>query len=559
MADNITLHTFDEIAEYFKNTPYGAKNKDNILVTHDNRVFIRTMIAMPGVNRHGWGMDEQFIPYNIGTIKGIPLTFALQKDRTSSAGTQITFPHPTINNAPHRINEGFQEAYIIGKYLGHEDKPDANKVWHGLAEVTNEKAKEYYGNLYTTEQEGTFPVTVSPQVLHYNNEENNRQALKRWWFQHVTITDDPAYPPEFARISSACIGTEDKCIPEIKKAGPDMILNEHQAPVYHVVDASNCPICVKDALVELSTKVNENSSLMTKSASFDSIMNNENNSGNTQTAGLEGNQTGGTNTQQTGALTTAQTVNEQKPTILPEVNKPEGGYSAELEVKNLPQVIEKIIQEQMAKYLNENKPLNVPEQKIVPKSKKAESEGEEEKKDEEEKKKDDNTPLTAREKALLERVTKSEGEVAKLAEQERKRGIELVLASVNDGKQFIDGKTKKFDDKKFQGQVDYWMTTKLQPEAVEKQIKTMIDLVGGLTVTNEEKKDEPQPNRAYASMDENKAAIYGVGDLNANNNTNQENVETKNASMSGLMVKEPYFIQLERRTVLRSDPIGQVE
>jgi hypothetical protein len=588
ISSNASLHTIDEVAKYYESLPTPPKGFGQIFVDHSGRVFVRTMIAMPGVNKHNYGLNEEHIPKNIDTIKGVPLTFVLQKVN-KGAGPDVNFPHPAIQGADWRYNQGFQKAYTIGKYIARESKPDANKVWHGISEVTHPKAKQFFTDLYTTKKQELIPLFVSPQILHYSDE--NPLDIKKWWFQHVTITNDPAYPKEYAQITASCVGDESKCIPELKQsslsevdksAEIESLRNiadryKEQEKATQIVDADTCPVCVMDALKEIITTNEDNSSLITKSATSSQYNMNENQGttgGENPTTGL----TASTTTFEQSKEVAKPENSENRTGAIPsqvkkdEIENPKQpqGYSAELESKNLPAQIEAIIKDSIGKYLGSiTTNRNANEQTTVGKPK------EESKRDEvaemkaelqrKEKEKSDAIQSEAQ-KALLDRVAELERTNKKLNDAERRRKIEMTLLTFREGKQFLDPKTKEFDEARFKKQVDHWMKTGLEAEKVEEQLTTMLELVGPLaadvateTPSKNEKavpnnKNEPNPQRAYASNSEiesNETPIFKQKE-------NPADIESQNASMQNILVDEPYFLRLEKKTVLRSNQLGEV-
>jgi hypothetical protein len=607
ISPDAQLHTIDEVAKYFEELPSPPNGYGNLFVNHDGRVFVRTMIAAPGINRHGWATSPGYVKDNIATIKGVPLTFVMQTVK-KDAGTEVDFPHPAIPDAHHKFNENFQKAYTIGHYHTYEPKPDPNGVWHGTAEVTHEKGKQFFTDLYKTKEMNVIPLYVSPQILHYNNE--NPTDIKKWWFQHVTITGDPAYPKHLSEIKDSCVGEEEVCISKLTKNSsnspvkatftfnnPDGTVNsttlladstngnaqmqatvgnqevkEQSASMTQIVDGDSCPKCVFEALNEIvktpteqkqeQTTTKDNSSLIAKSASsLQSKMSENPTTETVATTGVTESSAPPTTTvtvpegtatteQRTGALTTT-----TQPKVPDAKEIADNAFKPETKTHESfsPEQLQALIQKSIHQYIESTK---AAETKPVEAPKVAEKKVE---KVEEVKKQDKIVAEIPKE--FQERMETLEKTNKKLADAERRRKIEMTLLTFKDGKTFT-GKDGQFDEARFKKHVDHWMKTDKEAEEVQTELNTMVELLGNLaeqpvenktTETKPKKEDEPK-TRAYAgsSIDESAEAVYKVPQTGTND------VETESASMGNILSDEPDFVRLERRIVLRSHEAGVV-
>ena len=587
IAPNVELHTIDEVIKQFEgltpqlsSSPYSS----GVIVAKDGRVFVRTMIAAPGKNRHNWALNAGLIPKNIATIKGTPLTFAMQKAQV--AGETLTdFPHPAVDNAPWFYNQDFQRAYTIGHYVDYEKKPDSYGVWHGIAEVTHDKAKEYFVDLAKTKELNIFPLYVSPQVLHEDSE--NPLDLHNWWFQHVTITGEPAYSKELAKITESCSGDEHTCVNKLSRAYAGSAVKQQ------IVDASECPVCVKEALSNIicnQTVRNNDSSLITKSASLEQSMTDNNSTSGQSTANADVATTGagasgaGSNSQGNppsntplGNVSVEQTPTTKtySPTQI-HTDADNRQNSGILDAQNIPEQLNKIVQEQIAKSMAPLlEKLNLKDTNVKPESKKTETiteaKVEAETKAAEAKKALGEEQLTEREKALIERVNAVEKNNAKLLEGDKRRKVEMTLLSFKDGQQFLDDKGKFLEDR-FQKQVEYWMGKGLEPEQIETELQTMLDMVGPIAKASsgagaggcscgKNHSDSGQPTGETPTADASRAyageKIYGVPDVETSNRMSDNDIKMQNASMNQIVSPDDlYFLKLEKRVVLRTNVLG---
>jgi hypothetical protein len=182
------------------------------------RVFFRFYAIGPGINRHDWAVNADHIADNMPSIIDSDITFMRVLDQDEKP----YYPHPALPGADAMTNQLFQKQYKVAKTIDYERKPDEKGNWYAIGEALEPHIKEYMAELAkagmdaTKTKSASIPIFVSPQILHYKDQDPH--DIKKFYFQHITFTDDPAFPPAFAKVTGACVGEEPKCLAELKHA-----------------------------------------------------------------------------------------------------------------------------------------------------------------------------------------------------------------------------------------------------------------------------------------------------------------------------------------------------
>jgi hypothetical protein len=226
--------------QFFNSKPVPGLGKTGVYYDEESdRMFLNLFLASPLQSKKPFKLNGDYIPNWIHRFKDKPITLFKFNDH---------FEHPLIQGASKQINEKFQETKAVGRVLSPFDKPSDNKgTWRGVGEVLVAKVKEFLKSLDTDE----VPIFNSPQFAYT---EENDYDIRDPDPMHVTLTDDPAWPPEISMIKGVCEGPQDACMSKLRNASAS-----------HCEAGDTCYFCFVDALRELID--NSNSSLKIQNAS----------------------------------------------------------------------------------------------------------------------------------------------------------------------------------------------------------------------------------------------------------------------------------------------------
>jgi len=469
------LHTHNNFDNLF-GTEKHADMPIQPYVANDGRVFFRFYAIGPGINRHDWGVNSDYIEKNIHTLPGTDITFM----RALNEDGEPYYPHPALPGNDAMSNQLFQKDYKVGVAVDYERKPDEHGNWYGIGEALEPHVKEYMRELYEKGMEAahaetksaSIPIFVSPQILHYQDQDP--QDIKKFWFQHVTFTDDPAFPPAFARVTGTCVGAKDKCLAELKHASMSRL---------------ELMPCFKMAMEEIVNKNNspDNTSLISKQGSLNlgNSMNEQPNDPNTQ----KGNENSNANIPDNPQFPQPQNVDATKVT----------------------EHLQKLVADM------------VKDQSLDPRTKELLSTVESLTKASEDKDKKIND--------LVAKVESSES-------REKKRDVELILISYENAFKDKDG---KFDEKKFNEDVEYWMKEGKDVAEIKSKIERAMRYSN---ISAQAPTHQHYAGPGQSSEGQTVGQVFEAPTVGANL---PDETETKQASMSGQLL-DPEKIYYRPRT-----------
>jgi hypothetical protein len=223
--------------KFFEHKGAIPNNKMGLYSDSSGRMFVNLFVASPVQSKNKFKFNGDYMPNWMPAFIERPITLHKIGDH---------FDHPTIANAARHVNEAFQETKAVGR-IKHLFEPDQKMTWRGIGEILVSKVKQFLKSLDTDE----VPMFSSPSVAYTGDDYDIREGIP----MHVTLTDDPAFPPEISRITGVCEGDESACMAKLAQA----TRNNYEA-------GSTCKVCFTDAMRDLvlNCAVNQNNNTSLK-------------------------------------------------------------------------------------------------------------------------------------------------------------------------------------------------------------------------------------------------------------------------------------------------------
>lgn len=203
--------------------------------TENGELFLDAFLLDATKNENGWRVTPESIERNIQTFVGMPLV--LTQD----------YSHPKWIDGGIVENTISQLRYAIGEITKVFAKD--GKLYRAFIKITHPLGREVLDKI----KEDEFELGTSPRIVH--NPDNPDDKISDWMGLHLAVVNKPAFGFDKAAFRGACYGSSEQCHLALKEAKQE-----------------DCGFCVKTALTQLVTNLNDSSLTSLNSEGNNSIL-----------------------------------------------------------------------------------------------------------------------------------------------------------------------------------------------------------------------------------------------------------------------------------------------